>query len=100
MTAHVTIVTDGEVVEDLGMLDTQEILDVARDRYALDENGDPECIDNGTMLIVNAGTAGTHSPTSLNFVVSADNPTEFEALVLALATGANWPRPDSIVLML
>lgn len=100
MTMHVTIETDGEVVEDLGMLDTREILDVARDRYALDEDGDPECIDNGTKLIVDIGTASAHSPTALNLVFTADDPAEFEAHVLALATDVEWPRPDRIELLL
>lgn len=99
MTAYVTILTDDEVVEDLGMLDTQEILDVARDRYALDQNGNPECIDNGTMLVVDTGTT-TGRETTLDLVFTADDPIEFEAHVLGLATSVEWPRPDRIVLML
>lgn len=100
MTAHVTIETDGKIVEDLGMIDTQEILDVARERYALNENGDPECIDNGSKLIVDTGTASAHSPVGLSLVFSADEFDKFEAHVLALATTAEWPRPDRIELLL
>ncbi len=98
MAAHVTVEVNGEVIEDLGMLTNQEIIDEARDRTALDEDSEPICLDEGAALVVEV----RHVPYGpvVNTLHFASDPRPFVAEVLALNTDAAKPWPDRIVLML
>lgn len=98
MAAHVTIEVNGEVIEDLGMLTNQEIIDEARDRTALGADGEPILIDEGAALVIEVHYV-PHGPivSTLHF---ASDPRQFVADVLALDTVAAKPWPDRIVLML